>query len=127
MRRTTTVTFKRCGGDREDITVENVEIRDGDEIGDVIDRAAAMHCPADEVDHEWQDCPHLDDGECTCEDDCFGEGFFFRDNGISTSDRWYGQIFRPVSKRNGNGNTAVTNRVRVDVAAIRAELDSDDE
>ena len=41
----TTVTFKRCGGDLDDITVENVEIHDDDEIGDVIDRAAAMHCP----------------------------------------------------------------------------------
>ena len=85
--------------------------------------------PADTVDHEWEDCPNLDDndGECDGEDDCFGEGFFFRDNGISTSDTWYGQIFRPVSKRCGNGNSSVTNRVRVDVEAIRAELDGDNE
>jgi hypothetical protein len=121
---TMTVIFRECGGDRRDITVPNVELHEGDEIDDVVNRAAAMHCPADTVDHEWQACPDLDDndGECTCADDCCGEGFFFRDNGLSTCDTWYGQIFRPVSKRMGTGNAAVTPRVCVDVAAIRAEL-----
>lgn len=121
--KTVNVRFVQCGGNAEDIEIADVPVTDGDEVQDVIDRAAAMYIPAETVDHEREDCPNLDeDQECHCADDCFGEGFFFRDNGISTSDTWYGQIFRPVSARQGNGNTSATGRVWVDVSSIRSEM-----
>lgn len=127
--KTVNVRFVGCGS-QSDIEVRDVPIIDGDDVGDVLDRAAEMWCPAE--DAKWEDLDDEDErkwsGEYDPADDNLGAGFFFRDNGISTADRWYGQIFRPVSKRQGNGNSSVTWRVFVDVEFIRDLLaDGDDE